>query len=81
MQQIKINSQVIATHSAVAMYLHNVTQPHEKKTLGSMVLEMIREGERLSRKSLCSRLLIRLEQASDSQESQLYQNLLNQLFD
>jgi hypothetical protein len=45
------------------------------------VVEIPREGRSLNRKSLCTKILRRLEHSSDPEEEQLYHHLIGLLFE
>ncbi|BDH45312.1 hypothetical protein TUM12370_13560 [Salmonella enterica subsp. enterica serovar Choleraesuis] len=72
---------ISAINPAVMHYLNRATHPTEEKALGSVIVELLRDGKRLSRKSLCTRLLGRLELAAGTEEEALYQNLIGYLFE
>lgn len=49
--------------------------------LGQIVVEILREGKILNRKSLCTKLLSRMDLAVDKEEESRYQTLIGLLFD
>lgn len=68
------------TTSDVARYFSNASLPSQQETLGLVVVEILREGKNLNRKSLCTKLLRRLEVASSAEEERHYQELIRLLF-
>ena len=54
--------------------------PSQQETLGQAVEEILRAGQNLNRKALCSRLIRRLEQASGPEEEQQLHLLISMLF-
>ncbi|MDF7629926.1 regulatory protein YcgZ [Erwiniaceae bacterium L1_55_4] len=66
---------------AIAQYFSKASLPSQQETLGQIVVEILREGRSLNRKSLCTKLLRRLEHSSDSEEEQLYHHLIGLLFE
>ncbi|AXF64032.1 two-component-system connector protein YcgZ [Leclercia sp. LSNIH6] len=69
------------TANAIAHYFNKANQPSQQETLGQIVVEILREGKILNRKAICTRLLYRMEQASDREEESRYQTLVGLLFD
>ena len=69
------------TANAIAQYFNKANQPSQQETLGQSVVEILREGKILNRKAICTRLLYRMEQASDRDEESRYQTLVGLLFD
>ncbi|WP_353653498.1 regulatory protein YcgZ [Escherichia coli] len=51
------------------------------ETLGEIVTEILKDGRNLSRKSLCAKLLCRLEQATGEEEQKHYNALIGLLFE
>jgi len=70
-----------STANAIAQYFNKANQPSQQETLGQIVVEILREGKILNRKAICTRLLYRMEQASDREEESRYQTLIGLLFD
>lgn len=66
--------------SNIATYFNKATLPSQQETLGEIVVEILRAGKHLNRKTLCTRLIRRLERASDVTEEQHYQKLVALLF-
>ncbi|MGG5838147.1 MULTISPECIES: regulatory protein YcgZ [Enterobacteriaceae] len=67
--------------AAIAQYFDKAALPSQQETLGQVVVEILRDGRSLNRKTLCTKLLGRLEKATDTQEEQHYQMLIGLLFD
>ncbi|HCN6517903.1 TPA: two-component-system connector protein YcgZ, partial [Escherichia coli] len=53
----------------------------QQETLGEIVTEILKDGRNLSRKSLCAKLLGRLEQATGEEEQKHYNALIGLLFE
>lgn len=68
------------TASDITHYFSQATLPTEQETLGQIVVEILRAGNPLSRKTLCAKLLARLEMATCPEEQQHYQKLIGLLF-
>ncbi|MFG1172672.1 regulatory protein YcgZ [Erwiniaceae bacterium CAU 1747] len=75
------NSYVPATANAIARYFDKADQIEQQETLGEIVVEILTDGRSLNRKSICTKLLCRLENASDSEEESHYQTLIGLLFE
>ncbi|WP_337014445.1 regulatory protein YcgZ [Leclercia sp. AS011] len=69
------------TANAIAQYFNKANLPSQQEMLGQIVVEILREGKILNRKAICTRLLYRMEQASDREEESRYQTLIGLLFD
>ncbi|WP_261289912.1 regulatory protein YcgZ [Escherichia coli] len=50
-------------------------------SLGEIVTEILKDGRNLSRKSLCAKLLCRLEHATGEEEQKHYNALIGLLFE
>lgn len=68
------------TANAIAQYFNEAGQPTQQETLGNIVVEILKDGRHLNRKSLCAKLLSRLEHASTADEERHYQMLIGLLF-
>lgn len=66
--------------SDTVRYISNAAQPSQQETLGQVVTEILRAGQNLNRKALCSRLIHRLEQASGPEEERQLHLLIGMLF-
>lgn len=64
----------------MARYFSSAALPSQQETLGSVVVEILRAGKNLNRKSVCTKLLLRLEVASSAEEEKHYQELIRLLF-
>lgn len=64
----------------IAQYFSRASLPSQQETLGQVVMEILREGKNLNRKSLCTKLLRRLELAASQDEERHYQQLVGMLF-
>ncbi|WHQ73461.1 regulatory protein YcgZ [Pantoea sp. Lij88] len=76
-QNIYVSSMV----NEIAAYFSRATLPSQLETLGAVAVEILRSGRNLNSKSICSRLLIRLEHASSPEEERHYHQLIALLFD
>ena len=56
-------------------------EPTQQETLGQVVVEILSDGRNLNRKSLCTKLLSRLERADGPEEEEHYHMLLGLLFE
>lgn len=74
------NGQAPETISDIARYFNQASSPVQQETLGSVVVEILRAGHSLSRKTICSKLLRRLELASTPEEESHLQDLIAMLF-
>ncbi|QKJ86026.1 Two-component-system connector protein YcgZ [Paramixta manurensis] len=68
------------TENAIAQYFNQATLPSQQETLGQIVVEILKDGRNLNRKSLCTKLLRRLELASGAEEERHYHTLIGLLF-
>ncbi|HAV1719510.1 regulatory protein YcgZ [Enterobacter hormaechei subsp. oharae] len=53
---------------------------NQQEMLGEIVSEILRDGRNLNRKSLCVKLLSRLDKATSENEKNYYYKLINLLF-
>lgn len=75
------NISVPDSANAITRYFAKVEQPTQQETLGEIVKEILMDGRNLNRKALCTKLLKRLERASDKEEERHYNQLISMLFD
>lgn len=66
---------------AIANYFSKASLQSQQETLGQIVVEILREGRNLNRKSICTKLLRRLELATEAEEEQHYHQLIGLLFE
>ncbi len=71
---------LLTASDAIARYFNEATLPSQQETLGHIVVEILRSGRTLSRKTLCTKLICRLEQANDTEEALHYQQLIGLMF-
>ncbi|RNA76564.1 regulatory protein YcgZ [[Curtobacterium] plantarum] len=64
----------------VTAYFSRAVMPSQQETLGAVVGEVLRSGRTLSRKTICLRLIARLEKASAPDEEEHLQELVSLLF-
>lgn len=67
--------------NAIARYFEKADQSEQQVTLGEIVVEILSDGRSLNRKAICTKLLRRLENASDESEENHYQELISMLFE
>lgn len=65
---------------ALAQYFSEASLPSQQETLGQIVVEILKEGRNLNRKSLCTKLLRRLELSGSAEEEHHYHQLIGLLF-
>lgn len=75
------NRFALNSSEAIAQYFSKASLPSQQETLGQIVVEILREGRNLNRKSICTKLLHRSELASGSEEEHHYHQLIGLLFD
>ncbi|WP_312947144.1 regulatory protein YcgZ [Superficieibacter sp.] len=75
------NGYVPDTANAIARYFNKAALPTQQETLGEIVREILLDGRSLNRKAICTKLLSRLELASDPEEESHYHTLIGLLFD
>ena len=69
-----------STLDAIARYFNEASLPSQQETLGQIAVEILRSGRSLSRKTLCTKLVCRLEQANTPEEELHYQQLIGLMF-
>ncbi|ORM71877.1 regulatory protein YcgZ [Pantoea rwandensis] len=69
-----------STLDAIARYFNEASLPSQQETLGQIVVEILRSGRSLSRKTLCTKLICRLEQANSPEEELHLQQLIGLMF-
>lgn len=74
------NSVTSDSAGAITRYFAKLTCLLSRK-LGEIVTEILKDGRNLSRKSLCAKLLCRLEQATGEEEQKHYNALIGLLFE
>ncbi len=74
------NGQSPETISDIARYFNQASSPSQQETLGTVVVEILRAGQSLSRKAICSKLLRRLEFAVTPEQENHLQELIAMLF-
>ena len=67
--------------TSIAQYFEKAALPTQQETLGQVVVEILSDGRNLNRKSLCTKLLSRLEKAKGPEEERHYHLLLGLLFE
>lgn len=74
------NSVTSDSAGAITRYFAKANLPTQQETL-EIVTEILKDGRNLSRKSLCAKLLCRLEQATGEEEQKHYNALIGLLFE
>jgi hypothetical protein len=69
------------TANAISRYFNKASLPSQQETLGQIVVEILNDGRSLNRKAICTKLLHRVENASDKEEESHYHMLIGLLFD
>ncbi|HAU5563422.1 two-component-system connector protein YcgZ [Pantoea sp. BL1] len=69
-----------STLDAITRYFNEASLPSQQETLGKIVVEILRSGRSLSRKTLCTKLICRLEQANSPEEELHLQQLIGLMF-
>ncbi len=77
MQHSENNPQTV---EQLVHYCSHSSLPTQQETLGRVVTDILLSGKNLTRKAICTRLLIKLEHATDAEEERHYQQLIGLLF-
>ena len=77
---MQLNLSSTGSNSDIADYFSRVNLPSQQETLGSVVAEILRSDQTLNRKSICLRLIVRLDKASSDAEEQQLHALIELLF-
>jgi hypothetical protein len=75
------NNHVTNSANAITRYFTKAALPSQQETLGEIVVEILSDGRSLNRKSICTKLLRRVEGASGPEEEHHYHTLIGLLFD
>lgn len=75
------NSYASDSAGAINQYFAKTSLPSQQETLGQIVVEILKDGKNLNRKMLCTKLLGRLERATDSEQENHYHQLIGLLFE
>lgn len=75
------NGYISDTANAIAQYFSKTNLPTQQETLGQIVVEILMDGRNLNRKTLCTKLLGRLEKATCVEEEGHYNALIGLLFE
>lgn len=75
------NGYISDTANAIAQYFSKANLPAQQETLGQIVVEILMDGRNLNRKTLCTKLLGRLEKATCVEEEGHYNALIGLLFE
>ena len=55
---------LLSTSDTITRYFNEASLPSQQEILGKIVGEILRSGRSLSRKTICTKLICRLEQAN-----------------
>lgn len=75
------NSYIPDSGNAIVQYFEKAALPTQQETLGQIVVEILSDSRNLNRKTLCTKLLSRLDTASGPEEETHYHTLIGLLFD
>jgi len=75
------NRSASISFEAINQYFSKASLPSQQESLGQIVVEILKEGRNLNRKSLCSKLLHRLELSQCAEEERHYHQLIGLLLD
>ncbi|CAK9886727.1 MAG: putative two-component-system connector protein YcgZ [Candidatus Erwinia impunctatus] len=68
------------TEAGISHYFSDNLIMTQQETLGQIAMEIIKSGKSISRKALCSKLLVLLEGAENDEQEKHYQQLIGMLF-
>lgn len=68
------------TADDIARYFNAANLPSQQETLGQVVVDILNTGGNVNRKTICTKLLRRLETASTEEEERHYRALISLLF-
>lgn len=66
--------------SDISRYFSKAVNLSQQETLGEVVVELLREGKRLSRRAICEKLMYRLEMACTPEQDAHYRELVGMMF-
>ncbi|MCS5449704.1 regulatory protein YcgZ [Enterobacter huaxiensis] len=70
-----------SAESAITLYFNKNNIPSQQETLGLIVSEIIKENVQLSRMTICTKLLRRIEESSCEEEKAHYNGLIALFFE
>lgn len=70
-----------SSESAITLYFNKNNIPSQQETLGLIVSEIIKENVQLSRMTICTKLLRRIEESSCEEEKAHYNGLIALFFE
>ncbi|MEH0885254.1 regulatory protein YcgZ [Enterobacter sp. UNJFSC 003] len=70
-----------SAESAITLYFNKNNIPSQQETLGLIVSEIIKENVQLSRMTICTKLLRRIEESSCEAEKAHYNGLIALFFE
>ena len=70
-----------AAEAALIVYFNQNKLPSPQETLGEIVSEILQQRVQLSRMTICSKLLNRIEKSTDKDEIDHYNGLIALFFD
>lgn len=63
----------------ITQYFYETSLPSQQEMLGQIVTEILRSGKRLNRKTICTKLVHRLEVSGSAEEERRYRELIGLL--
>jgi hypothetical protein len=78
---MRSNNSVGGAENAIKSYFNKACMPTQQETLGLIVSEILIEGRKLSRLAICTKLLRRVEQTENEDESAHYNELISLFFE
>jgi hypothetical protein len=79
-QTMRRNHNPTAAENAITLYFNKNNMPGQQETLGLIVSEIIKENIPLSRMTICTKLLRRIEESSCDDEKAHYNGLIALFF-
>lgn len=70
-----------SAESVISLYFNKNNIPTQQETLGLIVSEIIKENVQLSRMTICTKLLRRIEESSCDEEKAHYNGLIALFFE
>ncbi|WP_210449404.1 regulatory protein YcgZ [Pantoea ananatis] len=64
----------------ISRYFSAANLPSQQELLGQIVVDILRAGQNVNRKSICTKLLRRLELSASQEEERLCRELIGLLF-
>lgn len=78
---MRSNHEASSAEHAITLYFNKNNVPTQQETLGLIVGEIIKENVQLSRMTICTKLLRRIEESSCEEEKAHYNGLIALFFE